>query len=65
MFDPSRPFADPARSAAWSEYDPELHGWLDQRAPRPFEMPAAAVASAIGGLLAIGFAIAAVHEARR
>jgi len=65
MFDPSRPFADPARGGAWSEYDPELHGWIDHPAAQPFAVPAAAVAAGLGGLIAIGLAIAVVHDATR
>jgi hypothetical protein len=61
MFDPSRPFADPARSGV-SEYDPVLHGWLDRPGPQPFELLSGAVAVGLGGLLAIGLALVAVHE---
>ena len=63
MFDPSQPFADPGRGQ--SEYDPVLHAWLDRPVQQPFELQAAAIAAGIGGILAIGLAIAAVHEAGR
>ncbi len=63
MFDPSQPFADTRRGL--SEYDPVLHAWLDSPAPQPFEVPTVAFAAGIGGILALGLAIAAVHEAGR